>query len=291
MCVFGGEDNCIGCHSDWGMTLVFSFQGPVTHSRHLLQKAITTYPIWLALFHHLIILHSHPSTSHGQAFGTASPFQSITEVTSLRGCGGCVVWGCMPGELWVQWRAPKCLTTDFWTSLGVPWLRLCLPIQGVQFRSPIGGSMKDMVFRAFGFRDCSICWFLWCDYTVHGWWQATNMMSLNFGVGKHCPQCAPRIWCEPVPAHHRLSHRVSLAVLYIYIRLGSLSCLSLPILGAGGSVLKNPPASAGDPGSIPGWGSSPGGGHGNPFQFSCLENPMDRGARRGTGVETELDTT
>ena len=41
-------------------------------------------------------------------------------------------------------------------------------------------------------------------------------------------------------------------------------------------VVKNPPASAGDTrdmGSIPGSGRSPGGGHGNPFQDSCLENP------------------
>lgn len=43
--VFGGEDNRIGCHSDWGMILVFSFQGPVMHSRHLPQMAITAYPI------------------------------------------------------------------------------------------------------------------------------------------------------------------------------------------------------------------------------------------------------
>ena len=33
-----------------------------------------------------------------------------------------------------------------------------------------------------------------------------------------------------------------------------------------------------DMGSIPGWGRSPGGGHGNPLQYSCLENPTDRGA-------------
>ena len=33
-----------------------------------------------------------------------------------------------------------------------------------------------------------------------------------------------------------------------------------------------------DVGSIPGSGRSPGGGHGNPFQYSCRENPMDRGA-------------
>ena len=35
-----------------------------------------------------------------------------------------------------------------------------------------------------------------------------------------------------------------------------------------------------DTGSIPGSERSPGGGHGNPLQYSCLENPMDRGARR-----------
>ena len=46
-------------------------------------------------------------------------------------------------------------------------------------------------------------------------------------------------------------------------------------------VVKNPPANQGDTrdeGLIPGSGRSPGGGHGNPLQCSCLENPMDRGA-------------
>ena len=46
----------------------------------------------------------------------------------------------------------------------------------------------------------------------------------------------------------------------------------------GGSVVKNPPANAGDTGLIPGSGRSPGGGNGNLLQDSCLENPMDRGA-------------
>ena len=46
----------------------------------------------------------------------------------------------------------------------------------------------------------------------------------------------------------------------------------------GSSVIKNPPANAGDVGLIPGSGRSPGEGHGNPIQYSCLENPMDRGA-------------
>ena len=43
-------------------------------------------------------------------------------------------------------------------------------------------------------------------------------------------------------------------------------------------VVKNPPGNGGDPGSIPGSERSPGGGHGNPHQYSCLRNPMDRGA-------------
>ena len=45
-----------------------------------------------------------------------------------------------------------------------------------------------------------------------------------------------------------------------------------------GSVVENPPASARDAGSIPGLGSSPGVGNGNPFQYCCLGNAMDRGA-------------
>ena len=44
----------------------------------------------------------------------------------------------------------------------------------------------------------------------------------------------------------------------------------------GGSVLKNLPANAGDTGSVPGSGGSPGEGHGNPLQYSFLGKPMDR---------------
>ena len=60
----------------------------------------------------------------------------------------------------------------------------------------------------------------------------------------------------------------------------------------GGSVVKKLPASAEDLGSIPGLGRSPGGGRGNPLQYSCLENFVNRGAWWATvhGI-TELDTT
>ena len=50
----------------------------------------------------------------------------------------------------------------------------------------------------------------------------------------------------------------------------------------GGSDGKESTCNAGDPGSIPGLGGSPGEGNGNPLQYSCLENPMDRGAWQAT---------
>ena len=50
----------------------------------------------------------------------------------------------------------------------------------------------------------------------------------------------------------------------------------------GGSDGKESACGAGDLGLIPGSGRSPGGGHGNPLQYSCLENPMDRGAWQAT---------
>jgi len=60
-------------------------------------------------------------------------------------------------------------------------------------------------------------------------------------------------------------------------------------------VVKNLSANVGDvrdPGSIPEWGRSPGGGHGNTLQYSCLENPMDRGVWQATVQSgTELNMT
>ena len=55
-------------------------------------------------------------------------------------------------------------------------------------------------------------------------------------------------------------------------------------------MIKNPPANAGAMGLIPGLGKSPGEGNGNPLQYSCLENSMDRGAWRATvhGVAKSL---
>ena len=56
--------------------------------------------------------------------------------------------------------------------------------------------------------------------------------------------------------------------IYMYLHSGFL----------GGSVVENLPVNAGDSGLIPRLGKSPGGGNGNPLQYSCLGNSMDRGA-------------
>ena len=51
---------------------------------------------------------------------------------------------------------------------------------------------------------------------------------------------------------------------------------------SGGSVVKNPLVNAGGMGLIPGWGRSPGEGNGHLLQYSCLGNPLDRGAWQAT---------
>ena len=83
----------------------------------------------------------------------------------------------------------------------------------------------------------------------------------------------------------------SLAYMLSVLFLLPLLCSSLFWGFPGGSDGKESVCNAGDPGSIPGSGRSPGGGHGNPLQSSCLQNPMDRGAWRATvhGV-AESDT-
>ena len=95
-------------------------------------------------------------------------------------------------------------------------------------------------------------------------------------------------WERKIQINVTLSYEcVCMCVLHIYIYTH---------IYGGAIAVKNPPANGGDirdAGSIPGSRRSPGGGHGNPFQYSCLENPMDRGAwratvHRGTKSQTRL---
>ena len=86
---------------------------------------------------------------------------------------------------------------------------------------------------------------------------------------------------------------VMVAQVHVYVKGHQRLYLKYVQFGASQVVLvvKNPPANAGDSGSIPGSGRSPGGGHGNPLQYSCLENPTDRGAWRATAHRVSKSQT
>ena len=92
-------------------------------------------------------------------------------------------------------------------------------------------------------------------------------------------------------AQHAAIHGVAKSRIRLsnWTELNWYLVLSFP----GGSMVKNPPANAGDATLIPGSGRFPGGGNGNPLQYFCLGNPMDRGAWQTTvyGVAKESDTT
>ena len=103
------------------------------------------------------------------------------------------------------------------------------------------------------------------------------------------PSQAPDTWIKKSSDDHSLNHgqgknmrgpKMSLTVTEPWEMFRN-SLVGNP----GGAAVKNLPASAGDvrdAGSIPGSGRSPGGGHGNPLQYSSLETPLDRGAWRAT---------
>ena len=84
---------------------------------------------------------------------------------------------------------------------------------------------------------------------------------------------------------YRMIH-VSVCACIYQSNIEGLVCAHLGF--PGGSVVKNPPANAGDVGLIPGLGRTPGEGNGNPLQYSCLGNPMDRGTWQAIGVTESL---
>ena len=90
--------------------------------------------------------------------------------------------------------------------------------------------------------------------TKHGQIYPLTLFTISSGESKYTSQ----------------STRCLLSILFIEQKKKILFQVAL--------VVKNPPADARDAGSIPGSGRSPGEGNANPLQYSCLENPMDRGA-------------
>ena len=119
--------------------------------------------------------------------------------------------------------------------------------------------------------------------TEMSWWQRQSAAEhCHPGSGCSTPAepswcCMEQSWPDPTElcTNCRLMSEINDCFYFTPLSLG----LRLPTQVA--LVLKNQPANVGDitdEGSIPASGRSPGGGHGNPLQYSCLENPMDRGA-------------
>ena len=97
------------------------------------------------------------------------------------------------------------------------------------------------------------------------------------------PLSPAQLWCcdtEVLMAgQSALPNKELPALLHGSCFIWTMACLRAGV--PGGSDGKESACSAGDPGSVPGSGKSPGEGHGYPLQYSCLENPMDRGAEHG----------
>ena len=95
-----------------------------------------------------------------------------------------------------------------------------------------------------------------------------TLLKQGYADPKHIWSCAERGWCRTNMAR---APRTSVLTEHLDI-------FSFTILFPGGSDDKASTYNAGEVVSIPGSGRSPGKGDGNPFQYSCLENPMDGGA-------------
>ena len=124
-----------------------------------------------------------------------------------------------------------------------------------------------------------------------------STLHRNSGAGSHhiSPLCASSEGYGHIPPHHLKTSAVIIlipcscpSIVKQMCLLPSLHSLVSLYIFPGGSDCKESACNTGDPGSIPGSGKSPGGGNGNPLQYSCLENSRD-------GLQSmclkELDTT
>ena len=87
---------------------------------------------------------------------------------------------------------------------------------------------------------------------------------------------------------HKLQKEVSPSFTLKFFQLHNLYLGILYVGVPGGLDNKQSAYNAGNPGSIPGWERSPGEENGNPLQYSCLENPMDREAQQATVHEVTI---
>ena len=127
-------------------------------------------------------------------------------------------------------------------------------------------------------------------------WTVAHQAPLSVGFSRQeywsglpCPPPGdiPNPGMEPASLMSPTSNHFRNTLVFSFKRCQKLTITAFQVV----LVVKNPPANARDvrdTGSIPGWERSPRGGHGNPLQYSCLENPMGRGAWRATVHEVTV---
>ena len=115
------------------------------------------------------------------------------------------------------------------------------------------------------------------DWTKLNWALASLYLYSQCGISFRQHEGRP---CFFIPSVLYLNNLDHLHLIWLLLWL----CLGFP----GGSEVKASACNAGDMGLIPGLGRSPGEGNGNPLQYSCLENPMDRGVWWATVWATSL---
>ena len=105
---------------------------------------------------------------------------------------------------------------------------------------------------------------------------ATSLFSVTVSLLLFC--CSLFYFLDPTHKEYIVQY------LPFYLWLTSFSIIPSIYIGfPGGSVGKEPTCNVGDLGSIPGLGRFPGGGHGNPLQYSCLKNPYGQSSLAGPG--------
>ena len=117
--------------------------------------------------------------------------------------------------------------------------------------------------------------FLSAPHTFKFWWKRSpGLRNLNCSGFWFCPLCY--VLCEAI-SNHSSSKAIS-GLTTIVHDLYQSNNIYFYLMGFPGGFSKESACTAGDLGSIPGLGRSPGEGNGNPLQCSCLGNPIDRGA-------------
>ena len=151
---------------------------------------------------------------------------------------------------------------------------------------------------------------MWHSAEVVGGWGLFYIYTLSLPHQAWLSLCSISIWpCVCFKSFSLFVSRTSLVTYGPCVCMCEYVCVIIYILTTaliylppaqehwgfpGALVVKNPPANVGDvrgAGSISGWKRSPGGGHGHSLQYSCLENSMDRGARRTTAYRVTKNHT